>query len=302
MKTEDGMTVYRGFSVSDLKLVKEVWDKIKADKKLSGNSVFRSYIDSLDFQSIKDTSNSIIISATFTPVRSSRVQYMGKNYTIEIPHQYYKATFTSESVAEDIAREERIENDFIPVYDIPLKLIASMCGLTEYGKNNIAYTRDFGSYITINAYQSGSTRFSSVLQPYSQMEICNNCSICESICPGSAIKDSQFLKVEDCLTLYNEIEGSFPEHITRMPHHALMGCLLCQNKCPQNMKISAEIKGETLTEEETLSLYRQKSTINGINGLEKLLGITDKEVLKEHFPVYARNFHFALKGQMEVQK
>ncbi len=298
--TEDGLTVYKGFSVSDLRLVKEVWEKIKADRKLSGNSVFRSYIDSLNFESIKEASNSIIISATFTPVKSSQVQYKGKNYKIEIPHQYYKAAFTSESVAEDIVRQKGIEKDFTPVYDIPLKLIASMCGLTEYGKNNIAYTKDFGSYITLNAYQSGSTGFSSVLQPYSQMEICNNCTICESICPGSAIKINQFLNVEDCLTLYNEIEGSFPEHITGMPHHALMGCLLCQNKCPQNRKISAEIKGEILTEEETLSLYKQKPTINGINGLEKLLGITDKEVLKKHFPVYARNFHFALKNQIEV--
>jgi len=298
MNNTETNTVYRGFPAHQLEVVKTAWAEILTDESLPLDTTFHSYIDSLNFESVNKSTRSIIISATMTPVQYSPVHFRGKKYIIRTPHQYYTADFSSRSVGEYIAEQEGLKEALVNIRDIPMKLTAAMCGLTEYGRNNIAYTTKYGSYITLMAFQSNEKHYDLTLKEPKRMDLCESCKICENRCPGAALKDRSFLQVEDCLSLYNEVEGAFPDKIEKMPHHALMGCLICQENCPANREIEARKEGETLDEEETEHLFLLNPSEKGLKGLEKLIGISDRKDLEESFSVYGRNFHFALKGML----
>lgn len=295
MNDNSGKTVYRGFPVKDLDTIKAAWNKIRSDRSLSFNPVFLSYIDSLNFQSLENKTGSLIISATFTPVKYNKVAFHKGEFVIRTPHQYYKADFNSETVGEHIAEKVGLKKGLTAVRDIPMKLSSAMCGLTKYGRNNIAYTEEFGSYITLMAFHTDEIVMDSKLKDPERMECCESCRSCETNCPGSALRTGSYLEVENCMTLHNEIEGEFQEPVLSMAHHAMMGCLICQESCPANSDINPRLDGKPLCEEETRSLFNRELSEPGLRGLEKLLGVSNKESLKEHFPVYARNFHYAMK-------
>lgn len=290
-----GKTVYKAFSLKKVDRIRDKWNSILRESGLSRNPTFHSYIDHLNFESIKNSKGSLIISATFTPVRSSPVQFRGDTYRLRIPHQYYEADFTPRSVGDDIAKKENLSGGLVNVRDIPLKLSASMCGLTRYGRNHISYTDRFGSFITLMAFHTEEKEFPGELKEPERMSLCDNCGICSEKCPGAALSGGTFLKVDDCLSLYNEVEGEFPDRIRLMPHNALMGCLLCQEPCPANRDCDAVVDGDPVGEEEAQALFSREISEAGLSGLEKLIGVTDRKSLEDYYRVYSRNFHYAMK-------
>jgi epoxyqueuosine reductase len=118
---------------------------------------------------------------------------------------------------------------------IPVKLLAVRTGLAQYGRNNVAYVKNLGSFVRLDAFctdaplevvdhqSKGSWRLSS----------CPPCRNCHHVCPTGCIPyDGQVIDAELCLTYHNEHEGDWPEGLDPQGHNCLVGCLLCQERCP----------------------------------------------------------------------
>ncbi|HHY44502.1 MAG TPA: epoxyqueuosine reductase [Firmicutes bacterium] len=145
---------------------------------------------------------------------------------------------------------------------------AARAGLVEYGRNNITYSSEFGSFQQLAAFVTDAS-----LEPLSgpslslanrepvQMEDCRDCERCFRACPTGAIDSDRFLlHAERCLTASNEFPGDWPEWVDPKSHSALVGCMKCQTVCPRNKGLLEVQKlDEEFTLEETEALLAGES-------------------------------------------
>jgi len=145
----------------------------------------------------------------------------------------------------------------------PQKLLAVRCGLGRYGRNNICYNDEFGSYMQIMTYISDLPCDDTEWLPLRRMERCDKCHACVISCPTGAIDTERRLVNSDrCITVVNELPGEFPEWIDENAHNSITGCTKCQDCCPANAHNKDNIKmGVAFTEEETTELLNHKGDI-----------------------------------------
>lgn len=141
----------------------------------------------------------------------------------------------------------------------PLKLLASRLGLVRYGRNNLSYAPDVGSYVQLLGYltdaplpiDSGWVPFESRM-----LDECSGCRICEALCPTGAIGgDRVLLRAERCLTLATETPGPWPAYARAGSQDCMIGCLLCQRYCPVNPELQVIDTGVVFGETETMTLF-----------------------------------------------
>jgi epoxyqueuosine reductase len=119
---------------------------------------------------------------------------------------------------------------------LPKKMLAAMCGLGKYGRNNILYIEGMGSCHRLTVFGTDMVctdeiEYASDLR----MERCSKCGVCIKQCPTGAVgRDSTLIDADGCLTFYNEMKCEMPEWIHDDWHNSLIGCIRCQEKCPAN--------------------------------------------------------------------
>jgi epoxyqueuosine reductase len=136
---------------------------------------------------------------------------------------------------------------------LPVKSLAVLSGLGEYGKNNICYVPGLGSFHRLVAFYSDIACPDDTWREPRTMESCENCQACSRACPTGAIASDRFLiRAERCITFHNERRAEFPAWIDPSWHNCLEGCMYCQRACPENANFRdwAE-EGCTFSEEET---------------------------------------------------
>ena len=75
-----------------------------------------------------------------------------------------------------------------------------------------------------------------------QLDRCERCSACLRACPSGAIRADRFLLQTDrCLTSVNEDEAPFPDWVDPAWHHCAVGCLRCQQSCPENAGVELRV-------------------------------------------------------------
>jgi epoxyqueuosine reductase len=146
-------------------------------------------------------------------------------------------------------------------YSLPQKLLAVHCGLGRYGRNNICFNEEFGSYIRILSYISDVPFDEADWFPACRMEACENCQACVTACPTNAIHPAKrVVNASICLTNFNEAPDEFPDWLAKDAHNSLIGCMKCQDCCPRNAQNKNNIiKGVTFTENETAELLSHKT-------------------------------------------
>ena len=71
-----------------------------------------------------------------------------------------------------------------------------------------------------------------------QLECCERCSACLRACPSDAIGADRFLlHTEPCLTFVIESEEPFPTWVDPAWYAWAVGCLRCQQVCPENAAV-----------------------------------------------------------------
>ena len=147
----------------------------------------------------------------------------------------------------------------------PLKRLAMLSGLVSYGRNNVTYSGEYGSYHQLVGLVSEAE-----LEPFSPepkntspvLPACASCSACRQRCPTGAIDRERFLiHAEKCLTLFNESPGRLPPvyHKLDRKNPCLVGCLACQTVCPANKgKLRIEEAAVTFSVAETRHLLEDR--------------------------------------------
>lgn len=147
------------------------------------------------------------------------------------------------------------------VHWLPQKRLAVRSGLVEYGKNNICFDTDYGSFLEISTFISDMTPNEYTWREVQNSELCDGCSLCFSNCPTGAISQENFLiNTDKCLSAINE-SGTyeFADWIPKTAHHRLVGCLRCQDVCPMNAKALKNITNSLIFEE-----YETEMLLSGL--------------------------------------
>ncbi|MHA2251210.1 MAG: 4Fe-4S double cluster binding domain-containing protein [Candidatus Kariarchaeaceae archaeon] len=233
---------YKTIAVDHLQELQEDIDQLKRTGKLSSNETYRSYIDDMKFALPEDfpEAKSIVVMAIYNKPLLVNLHLSGDKHRITIPPQYYvtglKTEYLQALISNDIIKKPgfRIER----TTSVHLKLLAVRSSLGKYGRNNLCYVEGMGTMLALFAFFTDYQFDEDHWSEKNMMDRCVDCRICLNRCPNKAISENNFVvDVGKCITLYNEVEGEFPEWVEPDIHNALFGCMKCQEECPENRAV-----------------------------------------------------------------
>ena len=288
---------YKTIAVEHLKELPEFIRKLDEQGKLnnSNNQRYKGYISS-DRYTLPDSfldAKFIIIVARFSPLMFVNFFMDNKKHEIMVPPESYYSGMTNDSWIELI--EEKIIKQ--PGYRIkeaermPLKLLAVKSGLGKYGRNNICYVDEMGSFISLHGFLTDYEFPEDNWHDVEMMDLCESCDICMYECPNDCIREDNFvIDALKCVTWYNEKKDDFPNWIDPGIHNALLGCMRCQMSCPANI-ISMDATGryDDIPEEDTINILNGKIDLNGPKSICNIFGLFTEEDIKDFTPVIKRN-------------
>jgi len=195
---------------------------------------------------------SIILTAAPQPQRRFTFDFRARTYSVIVPPTFYDDT--CDEIRGILRRVLESQCYVLQPAVLPLKLLATRCGMAEYGRNNIAYIDGMGSFVRLSAFLSD--------MPPSDaghwhepclLKVCDTCRACLAACPAGAIVPDRFLiHAERCITFFNEAEEEFPQWVDPTWHNSLIGCMKCQLVCPANERLVGWVEeGEAFDEAET---------------------------------------------------
>lgn len=234
-KMEKAGILFRSVLCSRLDDVYNSYAELKKDGVIH-EKVFNTYLGFFDKDKNARCPNAVSLFITATSQPQLRITFHTGDRVIQgiIPPTY--AQFREREGAEPILKEVLEPRGFSIVRGyVPLKRLAVQSGLAEYGRNNITYMADSGSFYKLAAYYSDFPAFDDIWREPVLMQNCQKCSACQKACPTGALSVDRFaVHAEQCLTFVNELAGTFPKWVQPGWHSCLIGCMKCQAVCPRN--------------------------------------------------------------------
>lgn len=234
---------------------------------------------------------SVILTAARQPKVRVRFRHSGREYCYVIPPTYDHST---DEIELEKIREILKGHPFeIRPARLPWKTLAVRSGLASYGRNNIAYFDDWGSYVRLFGFYSDIPCDEDDWQGARAMKACEKCRLCLTACPSEAISQERFLiRAERCITLHNEDTREFPEWIDPRWHNSLVGCMICQDVCPANRENLDWLEGDVeFSEEETALILEGTPPEDLPAGTVENLRVAD---LLEMYEILPRNLRVLL--------
>ena len=209
-------------------------------------------------------------------------------------YQHYRRTF--HDVRDDLAAHA-LQGYRVDLLEVPLKSLAARLGLVRYGRNNLAYARSTGSYMQLVGLTTDAPlTVAADWAPSAPqlLEQCSRCDACRKFCPGSAItRERVLLSADRCLTAVNEKEGEWPGWVRPSMHHALVGCLVCQQICPANPDLPVADSGVAFSAAETRLMLDTTAEAGDLSGIRKKFEQLGQE---QHATVFGRNLRALIDG------
>jgi epoxyqueuosine reductase len=290
---------YQGKIVS-AKYVPELQKAIKElhEKKLIDPNFYEENRDYFEFKPKANFGEikSLFIITVPQPQYKIIFHWNKKEVPLIIPPTYLYSKAVIDSNLELLAKILNPSGFNVEYALVPQKTLAVRVGLAQYGRNNITYVPNMGSFHRPTVYYSDFPYEEDGWQELQVMELCNECSACRRNCPTGAIPTDRFLlRVEKCLTFHNEhpADVPFPDWIDPAWHNCLVGCMRCQNVCPANKKVLKWIEpGPSFSEDETKMLVSGKAMDELPEETRKKI---EKHDLENYLYVYPRNLGVILK-------
>ena len=196
---------------------------------------------------------SIIVAAVPSPPIKLVFNHHGRSFEAFLPPTYADAKEVDDKVLATMRKcdqSARIERAYLPV-----KTLASRTGVILYGRNNIGYVPERGSYHRLTAFLTDIEVEGTSWRDKEMLPACKTCRKCLEACPNHVIMEDRFLiRAERCLTYLNEkpSDHPFPDWVRKEAHNALVGCMICQRVCPYDKDALGDIKeGVAFSEKET---------------------------------------------------
>jgi epoxyqueuosine reductase len=148
---------------------------------------------------------------------------------------------------------------------LPLKTLAVRSGLCEYGRNNIPYAAGMGSFLQLTAFFSDLPCLEDSWRDPVMLSRCQKCNACTTKCPTRAIASDRFLlHAEQCLVYFNERPPEFPipTWIAQTAYNSLIGCMTCQQVCPEDRSFIDQFASQVVFTEAETSLLLQDPTVD----------------------------------------
>ncbi len=223
--------------IVSVKHLAELRDEIERNHSqgLLDDGLYRDYSYAFNFEvpEALPQARSIIVVAAPVPAEQTTFTVNGRSFQTIIPSTYNVST--DQQAADCITQILKPEGYQLMRAAVPVKLLATRSGLAKYGKNNITYVEGMGSYHRLTAFYTDAPIFEDHWQKPGMLDRCKTCTACVKKCPTGAISTDRFLlHAEKCITYYNESEKPFPEWIDASWHNCLIGCMICQDVCPEN--------------------------------------------------------------------
>lgn len=205
---------------------------------------------------------SLLLVASPSPARTVRFALDGRQFPLRLPPTYADWEAHGAQIAHFL--EEFLSptgHHAASADDLPNKLLATRCGLGAYGRNNIFYSDQWGSYANLMPYYTDVPCEEGPWFPARRMSACDTCHSCATACPTGAIDaDRRIIDAGVCLTALNEGRDAFPDWLDPAVHHCLVGCMRCQDICPRNAAQAGFIvEGASFDEDETRCLLDHKA-------------------------------------------
>jgi len=299
---------YKTISVAHLKELQKDISNLDRQGKLSNNERYRSYLSPDRFTVPENFSDSkfIIILALFSPLKFVNFLLHNKKYEVMLPPESYYSGMTNNNwitlIEEKIIKQPgyKIEE----VEQIPLKLLAVRSGLGRYGRNNICYVDEMGSFISLHGFFTDFEFAEDNWQEVNMMDHCESCRICMHKCPCNCIREENFvIDAQKCITWYNERKGEFPQWIDPDIHNALLGCMKCQMSCPANARVMKFTERfEDILEEDTINVLNGTIGEAGLKSICEIFGLFTEADLKDYLPIVKRNLGVLISGWQQPRR
>ena len=193
----------------------------------------------------------MVVGALARPVTQATLIVDGTAHTFVVPPHYAGYYEMPRRFAAIVAGALADHGRHAAEARVPLKTVAVAAGLARYGINNIAYVEGLGSYVQLAACVTDAPPpADAVFLEAQRLSRCGGCTACLHACPTGAIPSDRFvLHADRCLTAVNESEEPFPEWVDAAWHTCAVGCLRCQQVCPENAPVTLRVEPPQLFDE-----------------------------------------------------
>ena len=235
----------------------------------------------------------IIVASAPQPQQKVKFSFRGNIFHFIIPLTYsHETDRTVENILLDVLRPAGFT---LRRLRLPVKLVAVRSGLAKYGKNNITYIENMGSFHRLVTFLTDIPAEGDSWQKLELMEQCKKCNACVKKCPtGSITPDRFIIRAERCLTFCNESPNDLPDWVRPSWHNSLIGCMTCQLVCPVNKKQSNWFEEkEEFTEDETELILSRRSSRKQLSS--KTMAKLKRLYLWEDFELLSRNLGVLIK-------
>jgi len=124
---------------------------------------------------------------------------------------------------------------------------AVRAGVAFYGKNTMAITRRFGSWVVL-----GTLVTDVEIEPTAPLELdCGSCRLCVDACPTGALDEPGVLDATKCLSYWTQAPSTIPEPYRAELGDSVYGCDICQDVCPWNRGVEKRREHSTSASEAT---------------------------------------------------
>jgi epoxyqueuosine reductase len=115
---------------------------------------------------------------------------------------------------------------------------AVRAGVAFYGKNTMAITRRFGSWVVL-----GTLVTEAQVEATPPLELdCGSCRLCIDACPTGALDDPGTLDATKCLSYWTQAPEPIPEAYRAELGDSVYGCDICQDVCPWNRGVEKRLR------------------------------------------------------------
>jgi len=248
---------------------------------------------------------SLVVVAIPRPAHIIKVDIKGEKKKLIFPPTYVNYLDVFNETLLDFKHELAGKKWQASLINAPLKSLAVELGLAVYGKNNITYISEFGSYFQLVGIVTNIPLKKKSLKKDGELlgkeriaERCESCRACFKACPLQAIPQERFLlRAERCYVSYSESAENIPPGMKSPSPECIIGCLKCQEVCPLNKsKFKVKDTGIYLSHEETeIILKNVPFSSSHLSNLikEKLKSLR----LTENYEIYYRNLRHLLQEQ-----